>query len=185
MVSVAEQARQVPVNATPFGFDVAKILYPGVNTCVTVTLFGARGLAGLHLGLFMGAGAEGGKGSEDSKMIDQAYLDTYLNVLKLQAYVKASTVTQKKALNVNVESKSLEGIYVAGALDVWRASGRQMWNYLKAYLDKLAKDNNLKVQYFLFDDDVAATVDIHVQKMSVKFTKVGTETAVSTLPFTV
>src|SRR5271154_7148008 len=122
MVSIVEQGRQVPMNATPFGFDMAEVVYPGVNTCTTVTAYGGRGLAGLHLGLFMGAGEEGGKGSADSKMIDNAYLDTYLNVLKQQAYVKAATITQKRAFNVNVESKTLGGIYVAGALVVWRDS---------------------------------------------------------------
>lgn len=179
MVSIPEQARQVPKNATPYGFDAAEVLFPGVNTCATVTIFGARGLAGLHLGMFMGAGEEGGKGSEDSKMIDNAYLDMYLHVLKLQAYNRASTLTKGKAFKVEVEKKSLDGILVAGAIDVWRASAVGQWNFIKAYLAKIANDNGITVQYYQFDDEQAMTVDIYVQRTGVRFTKVGTQTAVT------
>ena len=54
MVSVVEQARQNPVNATPLGWDVTEVKYPAVNTCTTVTVCGQKGLVGLHLGLMMG-----------------------------------------------------------------------------------------------------------------------------------
>lgn len=173
MVRIAEQARQKPMNATPFGFDVAGVVYPAVNTCATVTAFGGRGLAGLHLGLFMGAGEEGGKGSENSKMIDNAYMDMYLHVLKQQAYVKATTVTRSKFLNVNVDRKSLEGIYVAGALEVWKTSFREtLWKTLKEYVSKLAQESGARVEYFQFDADVESTVDIHVNKAGVRFTNV-------------
>jgi hypothetical protein len=87
MVSVVEQGRQKPMNATPMGWDVTEVKYPGVNTCTTVTACGQKGLVGLHLGLFMGAGEEGGKGSENAAMIDNAYLDMYLHMMKQQAYV--------------------------------------------------------------------------------------------------
>ena len=183
MVSVPEQARQIPMNATPFGFDTTEIVYPAVNTCATVTLFGARGLAGLHLGMFMGAGEEGGKGSENSRMLDQTYLDTYLHVLKQQAYVKAATETQKTIINVNVKSTSLDGIYVAGALEVWKSSSLALWNRLKSSLDKLAQENNVKVKYFQFDDAASFTVDVHVQKTGVRFTQVGNQTVVAAIPF--
>jgi len=176
MMSIAEQARQKPMNATPFGFDVVEVLYPAVNTCATVTAFGGRGLAGLHLGLFMGAGEEGGKGSEDSKPIDNAHLDLYLHVLKQQAYVKAATVVRKKAFNVNVESKSLDGIYVAGALEVWKTSFRNtLWKALTDYLKAFAKESGARLEYFQFDADVESTVDIHVNKMGVRFTKVDSD----------
>lgn len=183
MVSIAEQARQTPMNATPFGFDAAEVLYPGVNTCATVTAFGARGLAGLHLGLFMGAGEEGGRGSEQSKMIDKAYLDLYLDILKKQAYVKAATIAQRKAVGVTVERKSIDGVIVAGALEVWQSSNRALWNQLKAWVEKLAEEHGLKPRYFQFDDTKADTVDIHVNRQGVQFKKTRTATTVNSRTF--
>src|SRR5581483_5108766 len=83
MVNIVEQAKQSPRNATPLGWDATALCYPGVNTCLTISAIGKPNfgktkkegmLVGMHLGLVMGAGEEGGKGSEDSKMIDDAYL---------------------------------------------------------------------------------------------------------------
>jgi hypothetical protein len=73
MVSVVEQARQNPVNATPLGWDVTEVRYPAVNTCTTVTVCGQKGLVGLHLGLMMG-------GDLPDPTIDNSYLDMYLNM---------------------------------------------------------------------------------------------------------
>jgi hypothetical protein len=182
MVSIAEQARQNPKNATPFGFDMAEVVYPGVNTCATVTAVGGRGFAGLHLGLYMSAGEEGGKGSENSKPIDDAYLDMYLHVLKQQAYVKAATMTQRTALNRSVARKSLDRIYVAGALAVWKSSFRNtLWKKLKEYASKLAEESGAQLEYFQFNDDVAFTVDIHVNRAGVRFTKVDSDDQVPRL----
>lgn len=184
MVSIAEQAKQVPKNATPFGFDATEILYPSVNTCATISLVGARGLAGLHLGLVMGdVITQGVREGEHSQMIDQAYLDMYLNVLRQQAHVKADTVSQAKLLGKTVERRVLEAIYVAGALEIWKGNAAAQWKRLKSSVDKWAGESNIKPRYFQFDDKVAETVDIHVRRAGVSFTKAGTATAVGTLAF--
>ena len=41
-----------------------------MNTCATITACCLKDLIGMYLGLFMGAGEEGGKGSEMSTTID-------------------------------------------------------------------------------------------------------------------
>ena len=178
MVSVAEQARQNPMNATPLGWDAADVKYPAVNTCTTVTACGQKGMVGLHLGLFMGAGEEGGKGSENAKMIDNAYLDLYLQMMKQQAYVRAAGTVVRQMGNLRKEDKKLDAIYVAGALQVWVDSAPNMWTRLKDNLGRFAKESGATLQYFQFDDSKIATVDIFVTKAAVKFTKAGDATVV-------
>ena len=173
MVSVVEQGRQNPMNATPVGWDVADVKYPAVNTCTTVTACGQKGLVGLHLGLLMGAGQEGGKGSEDAKIIDNAYLDMYLHMMKQQAYVRAAGTVTRQVLNVQRESRKLDAIYVAGALQVWVDSAPGMWSRLKENLNKFANEAGARIDYVQFDDRKITTVDIYVTKGAVKFTKAG------------
>jgi hypothetical protein len=179
MVSVVEQGRQNPMNATPVGWDVADVKYPGVNTCTTVTACGQKGLVGLHLGLFMGAGQEGGKGSENAAMIDNAYLDLYLHMMKQQAYVRAAGTVTRQLGNLRKEDKKLDTIYVAGALQVWAGSAPAIWSRLRSNLERFAKESGARLEYFQFDDSKVMTVDIFVNKGAVKFTKVG-EAAVVT-----
>jgi hypothetical protein len=69
-------------NATPIGRDPSEVVYPGVNTCATLTACCLKNLIGMHLGLFMGTGEEGGWGSEMSEMIDAACLGLFLHVFQ-------------------------------------------------------------------------------------------------------
>jgi hypothetical protein len=158
MVSIAEQARQNPMNATPIGRDPVEVKYPAVNTCATVTVCCLSNLIGLHLGLFMGAGEEGGKGSESSEMIDLARLDLFLHVLRQHVRVYGGGEPRK--------------IYVAGALAVWQTVGPQ-WPYLKSELAKLLPNKPHELRYVQFDDSVVTTVDIYVTFGGVQFTQVG------------
>ncbi len=179
MISVVEQGRQKPMNATPLGWDATDVKYPAVNTCTTVTACGQKGLVGLHLGLFMGAGEEGGKGSENAAMIDNEYLDMYLHMMKQQAYVRAAETVMRQVLNVQRQDRKLDVVYVAGALQVWVDSAPSMWARLKGNLEKFAKEAGARLEYFQFDDRKVATVDILVTKGAVKFTKAGEAAAVN------
>ncbi len=165
MISVVEQARQNPVNATPLGWDVTQVKYPAVNTCTTVTACGQKGLVGLHLGLMMG-------GDIPDPTIDNSYLDMYLNMTRQQAYVRAAGTVTRQLGNLRKEDKKLDTIYVAGALGVWVASAPKIWARLKDNLGKFAKETGARLEYFQFDDSKVTTVDIYVTKAAVKFTEV-------------
>ena len=86
--SIVEQAEQSPRNATPLGWDKNDVLYPGVNTCLTVTAVGKDNLVGLHLGIRMYQGekdvksgyfpvAKGAPG-----LIDAEHLNLYLDFME-------------------------------------------------------------------------------------------------------
>lgn len=175
MIRIAEQAKQSPRNATPLGWDATHLCYPGVNTCLTISAIGKPHfgktskegmLVGMHLGLFMGAGEEGGKGSEHSKMIDDAYLGLYLYMLGQHAWVRGG---------------GAERLYIAGAVDVWRSSAAAQWRQVTATLDVWSTKMRAPVEIVRFDDDVCATVDVHVTRAGVRFTTVGTDTVVAQL----
>lgn len=167
MKSIVEQAKQNPSNATPIDWDAEKICYPGVNTCLTVTTIGKNGLlVGMHLGLFMGAGQAGGKGSENSKMIDDAYLGMYLFVLEQHTWVRGG---------------GAERIYVSGALDVWKQNAGKQWQQVKTAVDVWSKKMGAPVVEVAFDDEKSMTVDIYVIRGGVQFTTPGTDTAVRAL----
>jgi hypothetical protein len=164
MVSIVEQAKQNPMNATPIGRDGSEIQYPGVNTCATVTACCLKNLIGMHLGLFMGAGEEGGRGSEMSAMIDLAHLGLFFHVFEQHVKVHGGGEPRK--------------IFVAGALDVWKSSARPQWNFLKTESLKLVGNDNSKWNAVQFDDSNAMTVDIYVTWKGVQFTKVGERTSI-------
>ncbi len=175
MIDIVEQAKQSPRNATPLGWDATHLRYPGVNTCLTVSTIGkarfgktnAQGmLVGLHLGLFMGAGQEGGAGSEDSAMISPAHLGLYLDMLVQHAWVRGG---------------GAERIYIAGAVDVWRASAPTLWRQVQTTTDVWHVKMHAPVEIVRFDDDVCATVDINVTRAGVGFTTVGGGAAVPVL----
>jgi hypothetical protein len=164
MVSIPEQARQNPRNATPIGRDTSEVKYPGVNTCTTITACCLQNLIGMHLGLFMGAGEEGGKGSEQSEIIDLGRLELYLHVLRQHITINGGGPARK--------------IYIAGALDVWKTSARSQWNYLKAELLKLVGNDPSKLSWVQFDDEQSMTVDIFVTWKGVQFSEVDNRAAV-------
>lgn len=175
MVNIVEQAKQSPRNATPLGWDPTHLCYPGVNTCLTISAIGKANfgktrkegmLVGMHLGLFMGAGEEGGKGSEDSTMIDDAYLGLYLHMMEQHAWVRGG---------------GAERLYIAGAVDVWRCSAASQWRKVTTTLDVWSTKMRAPVDIVRFDDDVCATVDVHVTRAGVRFTTVGTDDAVPQL----
>jgi hypothetical protein len=157
MVSITEQAKQSPMNATPLGRDPLEIEYPSVNTCVTVTAVCPKNLIGLHLGLMMGA-----EKSADSTMIDLAHLGLYLQVLGQHIKVNGGGNASK--------------VYIAGALAVWKDNASALWNSLKTEALKLA-GNSSKLDMLQFDDTKAETVDIRVSSKGVQFTKVGERTS--------
>ena len=164
MVSIPEQARQNPMNATPIGWDPGEVKYPGVNTCTTITACCLKNLIGMHLGLFMGAGEEGGKGSEQSAMLDVAHLDLFLHVFRQHITVNGGGPPRK--------------IYIAGALAVWKSSARPLWNYLKTEVGKLVGGDSSKLAWVQFDDDTIMTVDIYVTWKGVQFSEVDNRVAV-------
>lgn len=172
MNSIVEQAKQKPSNATPVGWDAEKICYPGVNTCLTVTTIGrntsgkAGLIVGMHLGLFMGAGQEGGKGSENSTMIDDAYLGMYLFVLEQQAWVRGG---------------GAERIYISGAIDVWKQNAQNQWRQVTTAVGVWGKKMAAPIDIVAFNDAQHMTVDIYVTRAGVRFTAPGTDTAVGAL----
>lgn len=175
MISIVEQAKQSPSNATPVGWDTEKLCFPGVNTCLTITAVGKltfgkamkQGqLVGMHLGLFMGAGQEGGGGSENSTMISDAHLDMYLRVMEQHAWIRGGGASR---------------IYLAGALDVWKQNAAAKWRKVASTMDVWSRKMAAPVSAVAFDDDKSMTVDIYVDRGGVKFTTPGTDRDVPAL----
>lgn len=160
MKIIAEQARQNPRNATPIGWDAEELCYPAVNTCITISAIGGAKferrkeqrdgmLVGLHLGMFMGAGEEGGKGSEDSKPIDDAYLDMYLYVMEKHVWLKAGGAKR---------------LIVTGATEMWEQAASVQWRKITTTLGVWRKKMNFDLEIIQFDDSVLQSVDIYVSR---------------------
>lgn len=170
MIKIVEQAKQSPRNSTPVGWDADTLCFPKVNTCLTISTVGKDGgkLVGLHLGLFMGAGEEGGKGSENSTMIDEAHLEMYLHVQEQQAWVRGNGASD---------------IYVAGAVEVWQCSAPTLYSLIERTVDVWATKMGatLHKPFKQFDDGKtgSTTVDVYVTRQGVRFTKPDSDTAVS------
>lgn len=167
MVKIVEQALQSPPNATPIGWDATTLVYPGVNTCATISTLprgnrksqSAGMLVGLHLGLLMAPYEQG----KDAEAIDQDHLDLYLDILQRHTAVKGY---------------GAKAIYVAGALEVWMTNAKQLWAHLKRALHVWSTKSGAPVRYLQFDPNVAFTADITVTSAGVTFAVTGSGTPV-------
>lgn len=163
MQRIVEQARQTPINATPIGWSDGGVVFPKVNTCLTITSIAPVGPAiGLHLGMFMD---DTGPHSAMPSVLPKDHLTSYLNVMEKHVGVKQTMPIR---------------IYIAGCVWLWQSQQPGLWTVITKWAEvTAAKYTGTVKPPMQFDDRASYTVDIEVTGTGVKFYKPDTREEVA------
>ncbi len=174
MERIAEQARQMPPNATPIGWSDGGVIFPAVNTCLTITSIPDAGPAiGLHLGMCM----YDQKPSKELPRWDYTKISGGIPEDQLAMYlgVMSQHIGAKQTVPIT--------LYVAGCVDLWKMAMPERWTQVKTWLGVTAqKFRGTIATPVQFDDEQAPTVDIHVTDGGARFYATGTTNLVKRLP---
>jgi len=164
---IVEQAKQVPINAVPIGWDSEEIIFPGVDTCLAIGVVGSseagKMLVGMHLGMFKGEYVKG-----NSALVDNAYLELCLYMMRAHFSLKC---------------KKVKHIYIAGPFDFWRGSSEllSLFTIIKAKLEDWRKKTKAEIVVWDTSEVPGGTVDVHLVDDRMTFYGSGNKNEVAAL----